>query len=247
MRKFYQFRQPDRCHRGGPSKFTELAQKGIINSLFHGNGVVEDAPIAAQPRTRFYDPALSKPLVPFNPAAGKKLLENHGWYLKNRVMTKNGVALKFTMLYMSGAPTLTNMVSLIKSSWAQEGIQVSLQSEPFASVIGTANQSDPTKWQMAFWGDGWTYEPDFDPSGDGLFNSGAGANFGGYANSHMDKLINATTTLTGTPAQVTQRMDAYLDYAAQQVPVIWLPWTSSSYVGTGFPEHSRLAWHCLHI
>lgn len=216
-----------------------IDQPGIISSLFHGNGVVEDAPIASQPPTQFYDPALSKPLYPFNPAAGKKLLENHGWHLQNGVMTKNGVALKFTMLYMSGDPTLTNMVSLIKSNWAQEGIQVNLQSETFASVIGTANQSDPTKWQMAFWGGGWTYEPDFYPSGDGLLNSGAGANFGGYANAHMDQLINATTNLTGTPAQVTQRMDAYLTYAAQQVPVIWLPWTSSSYVGTGFPEHAK--------
>ncbi len=92
---------------------------------------------------------------------------------------------------------------------------------------------------MAFWGGGWTYEPDFYLSGDGLFNSGAGANFGGYANPHMDQLINATTNLTGTPTQVTHRMDAYLTYAAQQVSAIWLPWTSSSYVGTGFPEHAK--------
>lgn len=216
-----------------------INQKGLINSLFHGHGVVEDAPIASKPPTKFYDPALSKPLYPFNPAAGKTLLENHGWHLQNGVMRKNGVALQFTLLYMSGDPTLTNEVSLIKSSWAQEGIQVNLQAETFSSVIGTANQSDPTKWQMAFWGGGWTYEPDFYPSGDGLLNSGAGANFGGYANSHMDTLINATTNLTGTSAQVTQRMNAYLAYAAQQVPVIWLPWTSSSYVGTGFPEHAK--------
>ncbi len=214
-----------------------IDQPGIISSLFHGKGVIEDAPIAAQPATQFYDSALSKPLYPFNPPAGKKLLESHGWQMHNGVMTKNGVALKFTMIYMSGDPTITDEVSLIKSDWAEEGIDVNLQSETFASVIGTASQSDPTKWQMAFWGGGWTYEPDFYPSGDGLFNTGGGANQGGYASSHMDQLIDDTTNLTGTPAQETQRMDAYFTYAEKEVPVIWLPWTASSYVGTGFPEH----------
>ena len=215
-----------------------INQQGIINTFFHGHGVVEDSPVPAKPPTKFYDPALAKPPFGYNPKAGLALLEHHGWTLQNGVLTKNGIRLAFNMIYMSGDPTLTHMVELIKSTWAQEGIQVSLQAEPFANVIGTASQSDPSKWQMAFWGGGWTYEPDFYPSGDGLLNSGGGANDGGYANHHMDQLINATTNLTGTSAQIRQRMDAYLQYAAQQVPVIWLPWTSSSYVGTGFPEHA---------
>ncbi len=216
-----------------------IDQAGIINTLFHGHGVTEDSPVPAEPPTQFYDPALATPLFPYNPTAGQHLLEKHGWQLKNGVLSQNGISLNFTMIYMSGDPTLTNMVELIKNSWAQEGIQVTLQAEPFANVIGTASQSDPTKWQMAFWGGGWTYEPDFYPSGDGLLNSGGGANAGGYANAHMDQLINATTNLTGTPSQIRQGMDAYLAYAAEEVPVIWLPWTSSSYVGTGFPEHAK--------
>jgi peptide/nickel transport system substrate-binding protein len=67
-----------------------IDQTGIIQSLFHGKGVVEDAPIASEPPTQFYDPALSKPLYPFSPSAGKKLLEDHGWTLSHGVMTKMG-------------------------------------------------------------------------------------------------------------------------------------------------------------
>lgn len=131
-----------------------IDQKGIISTFYHGHGIVEDSPIPSQPPTQFDDPKLAKPPFPFDPAAGKKLLEKHGWVEKNGVMTKNGVSLKFNLLYMSGDPTLADMVTLIKSERAREGVQISLTAEPFANVIGTASQSDPTKWQMAFWGGG---------------------------------------------------------------------------------------------
>ncbi len=216
-----------------------IDQKGIIDTLYHGHGIVEDSPIPSQPPTQFDNPKLAKPPFPFNPAAGKKLLEKHGWAEQNGVMTKNGIALKFNLLYMSGDPTLTDMVTLIKSDWAREGVQVALTAEPFANVIGTASQSDANKWQMAFWGGGWTYEPDYYPSGDGLFNTGGGANTGGYSSSRLDALINATTNQVGTAAQTRAAMDAYESFMAQQVPVIWLPWAPSSYVGTGYPEHAK--------
>lgn len=216
-----------------------IDQPGIIRTIYHGQGVMGDAPVASQPPTPFYDPALNHQPYPFNPKAGKALLEKHGWHEVNGIMTKDGVQLKFTLLYMSGDSTLTNLVQLIKSDWATEGVDVTLQAEPFANVISTANQSDPGKWQMAFWGGGWTYEPDFYPSGDGLLNSGGGANSGGYANQKMDQLIDATTNQVVSPAQTTQAMHAYLMYAAQQVPVLYLPWAPSSYVGTGFPEHAK--------
>ncbi len=217
-----------------------INQAGIIKTLFHGYGVVGTSPVASLPKTAFTDPALAHALYPFNPSRGKKLLLAHGWQLNNGVMTKNGIALKFTLLYMAGVPTWTNLVELLKSAWAQEGIQVNLKPEPFSNVIGTASQSDPTQWQMAFWGGGWTYEPDYFPSGDGLLNTGGGTNTGGYASATMDQLINATTNLTGTAHQVQQRMFAYEAYAAKQLPVLYLPWNPSSYVGTGlFPEHAQ--------
>jgi peptide/nickel transport system substrate-binding protein len=214
-------------------------QPAIIKDIYHGQGVIEDTALASKPSTQFWDPALNKQPFPYNPAAGKKLLEKHGWKEKHGVMTKGKVQLKFNMIYMSGDTTLTDVVQLIKADWAQEGIDVTLQAEPFANVIATASQSDPTKWAMAWWGGGWTYEPDFYPSGDGLFNTGAGANSGGYSSPTMNALIDATTNQVGTAAQTRAAMDAYLKYLAEQVPVIWLPWTASSYVGTGLPEHAK--------
>lgn len=205
-------------------------QKAIIQTFYHGYGVVETGPIPAKPKTIFYDPALSKQLYPFNPAAGKHLLESQGWHMQNGVLTKNGVSLSFTLLYVSGSNTDRSIVQLLKLDWAQEGINVNLVAQPFDTVLSTAQQSDPTHWNMAWWGGGWTYEPDYYPSGGSFYATGAGANQGGYNNSQMDTLIK-NSYLPGTTSQTQASLNAYQAYARQQAPVIWLPWTAS------FNEH----------
>ena len=204
-----------------------IDQQSIVQTMFHGQAVAENGPIPAQPRTKFYDPALAKPLYPFNPQAGKRLLESHGWHLINGVMTNpHGVKLAFTLTYVSGSNTDTAIVQLIQHDWASEGVQITLQSQPFDNIIAFANQTDPTKWNMVWWGGGWTYEPDFYPSGGGLFASGSGANFGGYESSQMNHLIQATYA-PGTPSEITSRMNAYQTWAAADLPVLWIPWNST--------------------
>lgn len=209
-----------------------IDQPAIISTFFHGQGVQEADTIPSEPKTVFNDPAI-KPVYGFNPAAGKTLLEKHGWHEVNGVMTKQGVKLSFTLLYISGTQSAANTVQLIKEDWAKEGIQVNLQSGPFDQVLTTAQQSDPTHWNMAFWGTpSWTYEPDYYPTGGSFYLTGAGANQGGYSSSTMDSLIKASY-LPGTPSQITTRLDAYLNYAAKNLPVLWLPYTPS------FNEHAK--------
>ena len=41
-------------------------------------------------------------------------------------------------------------------------------------------------WDMANWGGGWSFVPDYYPSGETLFLSGSGANSGGYCNPEND-------------------------------------------------------------
>ena len=215
-------------------------QKGIIQNVFDGFGVVEDSPVPNAPPTPYSDPALQKPLYPYNPVRGKQLLLSHGWREKNGVMTKGGISLKFTLMYMAGVPAWTNEMEIIKTGWAQEGIDATLEPKPFANIISAANQANPAGWQMAYWGEGWSYEPDYYPSGDGLLNTNGAANNQGYSSQKMNQLINETTNLLGTRQQTIAHLYAYEKYAAEQVPVIWVPWAPSSYVGTGlFSVHSR--------
>lgn len=209
-----------------------INQPAIIRTFYHQKGVLEADPIPPEPQTVFYDRAV-KPTYAYNPAAGKALLEAHGWHDVKGVMTRGTTKLSFTLLYISGSHSAGNMVQLIKEDWAQEGVQVALQSGPFDQVLTTAQQADPTKWTMAFWGtQSWTYEPDYYPTGGSFYLTGAGANQGGYHSPTMDQLIR-DSYLPGTPTQIKARLNQYVAYAAHDLPVLWLPYTPS------FNEHAN--------
>ena len=42
-------------------------------------------------------------------------------------------------------------------------------------------------WDMVNWGGGWTFVPDYAPTGETLFMSGSGANSGGYPNAQTTR------------------------------------------------------------
>lgn len=216
-----------------------INQKGMISTMFHGAGVPEDGPIPPRPQTSLYDTALNKDPYPFNPAAGKRLLEKHGWTETHGIMTKGGQKLAFTLTYASGSTTISHIAQLMQSDWAQEGIEASLQQMPVNQLFGEDTQSSPTKWNMGYWGAGWTYQLDYYPTGGNLFATGAGENSGGYSNNTLDQLIQATYA-PGSPSQIKQRMDAYQAFMAQHLPVLWMPWFPQGYARiTGFSVHAN--------
>lgn len=213
-------------------------QPAIIKTIFNGQATEQGGPLAPLPKTPYTDAALTKPLYPYNPKAGKALLIKHGWREVNGVMQKNGVKLQFTFLAISGDSAQTAKQQLLQHDWAQEGIKVTIQQAPFDNIISEATQANPTKWNMADWGAGWTYEPDYFPSGGGLFATGAASNFEGYNNKTEDKLL-ADVYKPGTAAQTQARMFAYEKYTAEQLPVIFLPWASNGYAQDGYQVHSK--------
>jgi peptide/nickel transport system substrate-binding protein len=76
----------------------------------------------------------------------------------------------------------------------------------------------PCNWDMANWGGGWSFSPDYAPTGDQLFLSGVVANSGGYSNPANDSMINKTLTSSNL-----QYMYNWQDYLSTQLPVIWQP------------------------
>jgi hypothetical protein len=106
---------------------------------------------------------------------------------------------------MSGNPfpfDLSQAKSLLTShGWnvVPNGIKLNLQPKPFAQVISTAGGNCvaaklPCNWDMANWGGGWSFSPDYDPTGEQLFLSDVVANSGGYSGPADDSLINKTLT-----------------------------------------------------
>jgi peptide/nickel transport system substrate-binding protein len=69
---------------------------------------------------------------------------------------------------------------------------------------------------MLNYGGGWTYGVDPYPTGDQLFETGSGSNSSNYSDPEANKLISATV-------HGTVNLQAYEDYLAKQVPVLWMP------------------------
>ena len=108
----------------------------------------------------------------------------------------------------------------MKSAFSLAGIQVNLSAEPFDSIISLLTPCKPSQsgcsWQMLNYGGGWTYGVDPYPTGDQLFETGSGSNSSNYSDPETNKLINATVHSTAS-------LQAYEDYLAKQVPVLWMP------------------------
>ncbi|MDP9727668.1 peptide ABC transporter substrate-binding protein [Alicyclobacillus tolerans] len=198
-----------------------IDRNAIDQSVFHGYGAPAYGPIPTVPKTQFLDPTLTHNPYPYNPAAGKKLLEEHGWHEVNGVMTKGNQKLKFTMLYVSGTTSGQDEAELMVQGWAQEGIQVTLKPMPFSTLISvTSNPKDPNSWQMAT-GSGWFYNgPGFYPTGGQLYATNAPSGFG-YSNPEEDALIAATHQPYSTDAQNMKAFFAYEEFTAKQLPIIW--------------------------
>ncbi len=197
-----------------------INQPAIIQSIYHGLAEPTLGPVPRYPANAYFDSAVHG--YAYNPQAGRKLLEKHGWSMVNGVMTRNGQKLEFPLLFATGSTSRTNMMQLVKSAWAQEGIVVHLQSmapSAVGPIVGSAANS--SKWAVDGNG-GWIYVPDYYPTGGELYLPGAGFNRGGYNSSTMTRLIRQTYA-GGTPTQIKARFDAYQVYAASQLPDLWIP------------------------
>jgi peptide/nickel transport system substrate-binding protein len=182
---------------------------------------------------------------PYSPSKAEALLKANGWkVVPNGTSTcakpgtgagecgagiTAGEPLQFQLLYGSGTAAFDQQNAAIQSSEAAGGIHITLKSEPFDTLVattGTCNaQSHPgnaCNWALQQFGY-ITYGSD--PAGAGIFDSDAISNYGGYSNPEMNSLINATEYGASSSA-----FDAYENFAAQQLPWLWLPLQSGVYV-----------------
>lgn len=175
---------------------------------------------------------------PYNITTAKQLLTTHGWTISNGVAVcarpgtgasqcgsgvQAGAALKFTMLLANENPPLLIAMQDYKSDAAKAGIDITLTQAPILTVFGDMSPCSGAScsWQMGNYGVGWTYFPDYYPTGEDTFETGAGTNFGGYSNPVNDR--NIVYTNTAPPAQSQSALDTYQQYLAQQLPVLWQP------------------------
>jgi peptide/nickel transport system substrate-binding protein len=214
-------------------------QAAIIQGPLHGYGHVTPGPVGGFPFTKYLSLQARKgDPYPFDPSGARKLLSDHGWTVKpSGVSTcdrpgsapdacgtgvRKGAQLKFSLLYATGEAWLESALLQLKSNASQVGIEIDLIPKSFnqvlAQVEGAGCAAAGCPWQMADWGGGWTYVPDYLPTGDELFQTGSFGNLGKYSNDKNDQLIKKT--LTSSNMHLMWKWENYL---TTQLPVVFQP------------------------
>ena len=136
---------------------------------------------------------------------------------------KQGQALQFNLPYATGTQWITQEMQQLQSNGSLAGIKINLQPKPFNQVTALAAGNCkvakiPCNWDLANWGGGWTFVPDYYPTGETQFLTGASANSAGYSDPRNDALVGQT--LTSASAAPLREWQGYL---SRQLPVIWQP------------------------
>jgi peptide/nickel transport system substrate-binding protein len=218
-------------------------QEAVIRGPLRGYGVPTVGPVGSTPATEFLSSTGKAQAsgdvgpFPYDPTKAKDLLTSHGWKVVPGGLSScadpakcgpgiaAGKTLSFVFPYASGVGWIASMMTQLQSNAAQLGIKLNLEPKP-ASEVGAGGNCVvghlPCNWDMAYYGLGWTFSPDFLPTGDTLFMCGAVANIGGYCSQTNDALTEKTLTSPNL-----QYMYNWQDYLAQQLPEIWSPYAAS--------------------
>jgi peptide/nickel transport system substrate-binding protein len=213
-----------------------LNQAAVIKGPLRGYGTETVGPVGSAPVTNYLSPTLKagNPF-PYNPSVAKNLLASHGWkVVPNGVSTcadpakcgpgvKANQQLTFNLPFATGVAWQTSEMDQLQSNASLVGIKINLQPKPFNQVTALAGGNckvvhQPCSWDLANWGAGWSFAPDYEPTGETLFMCGAPANSGGYCSPANDALIGKTLT-----SDNLQNMYTWQNYLSKQVPVVWQP------------------------
>lgn len=210
-----------------------LDQDSAVRDIYQGYAYRQNGPVPMQPATDLVAPELRGEAwpLPFDPARAKRLLEDNGWDTSTTPAIcvdpekagegiPAGTKLSFLMRYVEGRPALTRLMTKYKEDAAAAGIELRLQ-EVYGSILVAEDapcypcEETPCLWEMCCWNGGWVYHH---PTGEILFKTDAGGNFGHYHSPEADALIERTVTSDDLDV-----LHEYQHFIAEQVPVIFNP------------------------
>jgi peptide/nickel transport system substrate-binding protein len=210
-------------------------QPTYISRILKGYGVPTYGPVPVLPANPYVDAFEKSNPYPYDPAAAKQLLSSHGWKVvpggtdtcvkpgsgpdECGAGIPAGTPLSFTWSVASGTAWITEVADAESSSWRSAGIDVTPQFQAFNTVVSSYAPpcSSPCNLEMGWWGGGWVYAPDFLPTGEVLFSTGAANNSANWSDPKTDSLILQTDTTNVS-------LNTYENYIATVLPgVLWEP------------------------
>jgi peptide/nickel transport system substrate-binding protein len=201
-------------------------QPAYVRAIWKGYGVPTYGPVPVQPANEFLTQYETSNPYPYDPSKARSLLQSHGWRIvpngtdvcqdARKCGVPKGTKLSLSLSWATGQQSFQELVTAEQSSWATVGIDITLRPGSFTEVSGEAVPTNH-HWDIADYGE-WVYSPDYYPSGELLFETGAGSNAGAYSNPTADALIKATNFSTSGAA-----FAKYENFIAEQLPYEWTP------------------------
>lgn len=214
-----------------------LDQDRAVRDIYQGYAYRQNGPVPMLPSTDLVSPRQRQGAwpLPFDVARASRLLAENGWDTSTTPAVcvnpgtgpgqagagiPAGTRLSLLIRYVEGRPALTQLMTRFAAAAAAAGIELRLE-EVYGSILVAEDApcyptaETPCRWEMCCWNGGWVYHY---PTGEILFKTDAGGNFGHYADPMADELIARTVA--------TDDLDTlyeYQDYIANQVPVIFTP------------------------
>ncbi|HZO68324.1 MAG TPA: ABC transporter substrate-binding protein [Kribbellaceae bacterium] len=210
-----------------------LDQDRAIREIFHGNAYRMNGPVPVSPDNPYVSPKQLSDPMRFDIEGARTLLEAHGWDVSTTPGgcmqpgtvpgcsgegVEIGDRLSFTIRYVEGKAALERLLEMYREDAAKAGIELKLEPVYGSVMVAEDHSPGPKKrlWEINSWNGGWSFYGHL--TGEMLFRTGGGSNFGDYSDPKADELIERTVRTDDVEA-----MYEYQDYLAEQVPVIWSP------------------------
>ncbi len=212
-----------------------LDQDAAIRDIFGGHGYRTIGPVPAVPDSGQLSPAQRTDPTRFDIGRARQLLAAHGWDVSRTPAVcvrpgagpgcagegiEAGARLSLAVRYVEGRVALAELMRRFKADAASAGIELRLHELNGSVLVGQdhaeAGADNPHLWELQCWNGGWAFYGH--PTGEVLFKTGAGSNYGHYSDEKADELIEKTVLSDDLAA-----LHEYQDYLAEQVPVIWTP------------------------
>ncbi|GAA0706725.1 ABC transporter substrate-binding protein [Dactylosporangium roseum] len=214
-----------------------LDQDTAVRDIYQSYAYRQNGPVPVLPVTDLVSPRQREGAwpLPFDVGRARKLLQDNGWdtSVTPAVCVRPGTGpgeagegipagtkLTFSLRYVEGRPALTRLMASYQRDAAAAGIELRLQ-EVYGSILVAEDApcyptaETPCTWEMCCWNGGWVFHH---PTGEILFKTDAGGNFGHYRDETADRLIERTVT-----DESVETLYEYQDYIAEQAPVVFNP------------------------
>ncbi|MHA6757406.1 ABC transporter substrate-binding protein [Streptacidiphilus sp. PAMC 29251] len=214
-----------------------MDQDSAVRDIYQGYAFRQNGPVPMYPPSDLVSPRQREGAwpFPFDLGRARKLLEANGWDTSTTPAVcvnpgtgpgqagegiPAGTELDILLRYAEGRPALAQLVAKLVEDAGSVGIRLRTE-EVYGSVLVAEDApcvpgpNSPCLWEMTCWNGGWAFHH---PSGEIVFSTNAGGNFGHYSDPRADELIARTLVTDDVEA-----MYEYQDYIAEQAPVLLVP------------------------